>query len=125
MPYRSGYAVNLAIEELVVNVIRYAYLDDDEHPIDIGVGVFDEYLALVIKDSGRPFDPRQAPPHDPDAEDLDAGGVGLILVLDMVDELTYQRADDKNHVRILIHLRADESGELWNMVSGGAGAASE
>jgi hypothetical protein len=27
IPYRSGYAVNLAIEELVVNVIRYAYVD--------------------------------------------------------------------------------------------------
>ena len=36
VPYRSGYAINLAIEELVVNVIRYAFVDDNEHPIDIG-----------------------------------------------------------------------------------------
>lgn len=113
VPYRSGYAVNLAIEELVVNVIRYAYVDDDEHDIDIGMGVIGEQIILEIRDSGRPFDPRQAPPHDPDDEDLEAGGLGLVLVLDLVDTLTYQRKDDKNHVRVCVHIRPEEGGEVW------------
>ena len=113
VPYRSGYAINLAIEELVVNVIRYAYLDDDEHAIDIGLGVIDEQIILEIRDSGRPFDPRQAPPHDPDAEDLEAGGLGLILVLDLVDSLSYRRDNDKNNVRVGVRIHAEE-GELWN-----------
>jgi serine/threonine-protein kinase RsbW/sigma-B regulation protein RsbU (phosphoserine phosphatase) len=115
VPYRSGYAANLAIEELVVNVIRYAYVDDDEHTIDIGLGVIGEQIILEIRDTGRPFDPRQAPAHDPDAEDLEAGGLGLVLVLDLVDTLTYKREDDKNHVRVCVHIRPEEGGELWTV----------
>jgi serine/threonine-protein kinase RsbW/sigma-B regulation protein RsbU (phosphoserine phosphatase) len=113
VPYRSGYAMNLAIEELVVNVIRYAWVDDDEHNIDIGLGIVGEQIILEIRDSGRPFDPREAPPHDPDAEDLQVGGLGLILVLDIVDTLSYRRENDKNHVRVCVQIRSDESGELW------------
>ena len=119
-PYRSGYAVNLAIEELVVNVIRYAYLDDDQHTIDIGLGVIDEQIILEIRDSGRPFDPSNAPQRDPDLEEPDVGGLGLTLVLDLVDTLSYQRTDEKNNVRVCIHIREEEDGELWSTVNDGA-----
>lgn len=125
VPYRSGYAVNLAIEELVVNVIRYAYVDDDPHDIEIGVGIINEQIILEIRDSGRPFDPREAPRHDVDAEDLDAGGLGLTLVIDMVDALTYRREDDKNHVQVCIQIRAEEGEGLWSDVTQGASAGSE
>ena len=125
VPYRSGYAVNLAMEELVVNVIRYAYLDDDEHTIDVGLGVINEQIVLELRDAGRPFDPREPPAHDPDADDLDVGGLGLILVLDLVDALTYRRENDRNHVQVCIQLRAEEGGELWSAVNDAAGTASE
>jgi anti-anti-sigma factor len=113
VPYRSGYAANLALEELAVNVIRYAYVDDDEHTIDVGLGVINEQIILEIRDSGRPFDPREAPPRDPDVDDPEVGGLGLALVLDLVDSLTYRREDEKNHVQVCIHLATEEGGELW------------
>lgn len=121
--YRPGYAVNLAIEELVVNVIRYAYVDDDEHTIDIGVGVIGEQLIVEMKDTGRPFDPREAPDHDVDADDLDVGGLGLILVLDIVDALTYRREDDNNHVQCVIRNHVEEDAELWSTVNDPASAS--
>lgn len=124
-PYRSGYAVNLAIEELVVNVIRYAYVDDDQHTIEVGLGIINEQVILELRDSGRPFDPREAPRHDVDVEDLEAGGLGLTLVLDIVDSLTYRREDDKNRVTVCIQLRAEEGGELWSDVNKAATAGSE
>ncbi len=123
VPYRSGYAVNLAIEELVVNVIRYAYVDDDQHTIEIGLGIIDEQIILEIRDAGRPFDPRSAPRHDADVEDLQVGGLGLTLVLDIVDALTYRREDDKNRVQVVVHLRAEEGGELWSDVHDGVRAS--
>lgn len=125
VPYRSGYAVNLAIEELVVNVIRYAYVDDDPHTIEIGLGIIDEQIILEIRDAGRPFDPREAPAHDVDADDLDVGGLGLTLVLDLVDALTYRREDEKNRVQVCIQLRAEEGGELWSAVNDEASAGGE
>ncbi len=121
--YRSGYAVNLAIEELVVNVIRYAYVDDDDHTIEIGVGIIDEQIIVQIRDNGRPFDPREAPEHDIDADDLEIGGLGLILVIDIVDALTYERIDDKNNVKCVIQLNSEEGGELWSAVNDGAAAS--
>jgi anti-sigma regulatory factor (Ser/Thr protein kinase) len=124
-PHRSGYATHLALEELVVNVIRYAFIDEDEHIIDIGLGVFGEQIVLEIKDSGQPFDPREAPPHDPHVEDLQVGGLGLTLVLDMVNELTYRREGDKNHVRVIVQIRDEEENELSSAVNDGASAESD
>lgn len=102
-PYRSGYTVNLALEELVVNVIRYAYMDFDEHLIDIDLSIVDQQLILVIEDDGRPFDPREGQTLNPHLEDPEVGGLGLILVLEMVDAMKYARVGEKNRseVRIL------------------------
>jgi anti-sigma regulatory factor (Ser/Thr protein kinase) len=97
------YAVNLAIDELVTNVIRYAYVDDDPHTIEFKLAVGDEQIVLQMVDDGRPFDPRTGPALDLHADERQVGGLGLILVLDMVDVLKYRRTDDKNHVEVRIH----------------------
>jgi serine/threonine-protein kinase RsbW len=116
-PHRSTYAVNLAVEELVVNIIRYAFIDEDVHQIDVGMGVFGQQIIVEFRDHGIPFDPREAPPHDVNVEDLEVGGLGISLVLDMVDELTYRREHDANHVRVCIHILNDEQSELSNVSS--------
>jgi anti-anti-sigma factor len=106
VPYRASYAVKLAIDELVVNVMRYAYVDDETHWIDIDLAVESQQVVLRIVDDGRPFDPRGGPRLDQHAEDREVGGLGLILVLDMVDVLDYRRAEDRNHVEVRIRLGA-------------------
>ncbi len=63
-------------------------------------------------DDGRPFDPRTGPSLDLHAEEREVGGLGLLLVLDMVDVLKYQRVEEKNWVEVRIHLTPeDESGD--------------
>jgi len=108
VPARAAYALNLAIDELVVNVIRYAYVDDETHEIDVQIVIEGEQLVMRICDDGRPFDPRCGPELDLHAEDREAGGLGLFLVLDMVDALKYERKDDHNHVEVRIHLAAED-----------------
>ena len=115
-PYRSGYTVNLALEELVVNIIRYAYMDLDEHHIDIDLNIVDQQLVLVIEDDGRPFDPQagniREMEYAEDPEELQVGGLGLVLVLDMVDMLKYARVKDKNRTEVRIKFKeADEPAE--------------
>jgi anti-anti-sigma factor len=116
-PERSAYVVKLALEELVVNVIRYAYVDFDEHVIDVALSIVDQQFILVIEDDGTPFDPLEAlspslnPQLDEDGdEDLEfeVGGLGLKLVLDMVDVMNYARVEEKNRVEVRIQVR--ESG---------------
>jgi serine/threonine-protein kinase RsbW len=104
VPHRAAYAINLAVDELVVNVIRYAFVDDDPHMIDLELQIRGEQVILRIVDDGRPFDPRSGPALDLHAEERQAGGLGLIMVLDMVDVLNYQRRDDKNHVEVRVRI---------------------
>ena len=110
-PYRSGYTVNLALEELVVNIIRYAYMDLDEHLIDIDLSIIDQQLVLVLEDDGRPFDPQEGNiremEYTEDAEELEVGGLGLVLVLDMVDMLKYARVKDKNRTEVRIKFQEE------------------
>ena len=108
VPHRAAYAVNLAVDELVVNVIRYAYVDDDPHVIDLDLAIRGEQIILRIVDDGRPFDPRTGPALDLNAEERQAGGMGLLLVLDMVDVLTYQRVDERNWVEVRVRLSGDK-----------------
>ena len=107
VPYKATYAVKLAIDELVVNVMRYAYVDDDTHLIDIELAIQGGQVILRIVDDGRPFDPRKGPALDLHAENREAGGLGLMLVLDMVDLLDYRRLEEKNVVEVRIQLGAN------------------
>lgn len=104
IPYRPGYAVNLALEELVVNIIRHAFFDDDTHLIDVELSIAGEQLVLKIQDDGRPFDPREGPEDPRDSDDPEVGGLGLVLVLDIVDVLKYARVGNRNCVEVRVHL---------------------
>jgi anti-anti-sigma factor len=113
VPYRASYAVSLAIDELVVNVMRYAFVDNEAHEIDVELAVESDQVILRIVDDGRPFDPRRGPSLDLHAEDREVGGLGLTLVLDVVDVLKYERVGEENHVEVRIHLiPEDERGDL-------------
>jgi serine/threonine-protein kinase RsbW len=107
VPQRASYAIKLAIDELVVNVICYAFVDDDPHTIEVELAIEPGQMILRIEDDGRPFDPRTGPTLDLHAEDREAGGLGLLLVLDMVDVLKYRREAEKNLVEIRVHLIAE------------------
>jgi anti-sigma regulatory factor (Ser/Thr protein kinase) len=113
VPRRAAFAVNLVIHELVANVIRYAYIDDDPHPIDIALVIEKEQINVWISDDGRPYDPRGGPSLDLHADEREVGELGLLLVLEFVNVLTYQRRDEKNHVELRIHLdREQEPSDL-------------
>jgi serine/threonine-protein kinase RsbW/sigma-B regulation protein RsbU (phosphoserine phosphatase) len=122
VPHRAAYAVHLAIDELVANVIHYAYVDDDVHIIDVALTIQPDQAILNIEDDGRPFDPRTGPALDLDAEERRVGGLGLLMVLDMVDALKYQRVDERNRVEVRVRLVAeDQQGEAPDAMIGAPG----
>lgn len=123
VPHRVAYGIDLAIEELVMNVLRYAYIDDDEHTIDLNLGIEGEQIILRIEDDGREFDPRRGPALDLHAEDREVGGLGLILVLDLVDVLNYRREDEKNKTEVRIHILPDADEETAHSENEGSPSA--
>ena len=90
--------LNLAVEEAVTNVIMYAYPGGTDGLVDIEAVVRDGWLVFTISDSGKPFDPTSARPVDTSlsAEQRPIGGLGIHLVRQIMDEVSYARVEDRN-----------------------------
>jgi serine/threonine-protein kinase RsbW len=91
--------VNLILDEMVSNVIKYGYDDRDEHRIDVQVAVDEGLVTIRIEDDGREFNPLAAPePHHLDLpiEQRPIGGLGVHIVKTTVDGGEYRRADGRN-----------------------------
>ena len=93
------FQIGLAVEELGVNIVNYGYEDDKDHEIRIVISSEDEAITIEIEDDGHAFNPlSDAPEPDLDAEveDRTVGGLGIHLVRTMMDEVHYQRQQNKN-----------------------------
>ena len=92
--------LNLVIEEMVTNVIFYAYPKDVEAEIELLVKSDndDKQLTFVLSDHGKPFDPttRETTDWSVNPAERDLGGMGIFIVKNIMDEVTYQRLEDKN-----------------------------
>lgn len=93
-----AYAVNLALDELLTNIVSYGYPETGEHRIEIAVRQEGGSLVVTIVDDSIEFDPRQVPETDTDAplHERDPGGLGLLLVNTMMDDVDYRREDGRN-----------------------------
>ena len=91
-------SLNLAIEEAVVNVMEYAYLEGEQGNVDIEVSADDRWLTFIISDNGIPFDPTTQKDADTtlSAEERPIGGLGIFLVRQLMDSINYQRENGKN-----------------------------
>ena len=102
--HRLGYeedearSIRLAVEEAVVNVVCYAYSEDQEGDIRIVAQANSQRLKFIITDSGIPFDPTEASQVDITlpAEERRIGGLGIHLVRELMDSINYEREDGKN-----------------------------
>src|SRR3954467_15746374 len=75
IPGRALYSVNLALDEVVSNVVLYGYDNSSEDPITIHVETQQGELVASVEDSGREFDPLSLPVPDLNAP-LDSRKVG-------------------------------------------------
>lgn len=92
------FEANLALDELFTNIISYGYADNKEHTIDISISLQNNTLVFNIEDDGMPFNPTQAESPDLECtiEDCKIGGLGIHLAKNLMDEVCYQRCEEKN-----------------------------
>lgn len=102
LPPKLAFEINLALEELVTNVISYGYDDTGEHLIRLTLDMDGEDLDASIEDDARPFNPLDAPPPDINLplEDRPIGGLGIHLVKNMFDTLAYSWENGKNKLTL-------------------------
>lgn len=95
---RVVYPVNLALDEILTNVISYGYQDSGEHQIQVRISLDAEVLTAEVEDDGRPFNPleRADPDLDASAEDRPIGGLGIYLLKTMLDSVEYRNQGGRN-----------------------------
>ena len=99
----TAQEVQVVFEDLLANIVFYAFDDGEEHEIEISMEVTRNGLMFTVVDDGLPFNPLEA--EKPDLtlglQEREIGGLGIHLVLNLMDEITYNRRDDQN-VLVLI-----------------------
>lgn len=95
--------IDIAIEEIFVNIARYAYPSGDGKAVmEIEADKAGKSVRITFEDQGIPYDPLKN--EDPDitlpAEERPIGGLGIFMVKNIMDEVSYENADGKNRLTI-------------------------
>lgn len=102
-PRKAQVQISIAIDELFSNIARYAY-NPETGPAVVQVEVAQNPLAVIITfmDHGVPYDPlaNLNPDTSLSAEDRDVGGLGIYLVKNIMDDVTYEYKDGRNVLKI-------------------------
>ena len=90
--------LNLVMEEMVTNVIFYAYPQDVEADIELLAKSDGKELTFVLSDQGKEFDPTLKEDADPNINpaEREIGGMGIYIVKNIMNQVTYQRLEGKN-----------------------------
>jgi serine/threonine-protein kinase RsbW len=95
------FRVDLAAEEVLTNIIKYAY-PQDAGLVEVACGVREGSFVMEFRDQGRPFDPLAAgePVLSENLHERPVGGLGIHLVRQVMDQVSYERQGQTNLLRL-------------------------
>ena len=104
------FEANLALDELFTNIISYGFDDKNEHTIKVTITLQNENLIFNIEDDGIPFNPTKVETPDLECtiEECKIGGLGIHLAKNLMDEVCYQRCNDKNILTLKKNVKETE-----------------
>jgi serine/threonine-protein kinase RsbW len=98
IPDAIAFKVNLAIEEIVTNIIKYGYEGSEDGNIHIDLQKNVNSIFIQVADSAKEFDPLQR--EDPDTtlslNERKIGGLGIFFAKELMDTMDYDRKADRN-----------------------------
>ncbi len=91
------YQLRLISEEILVNIINYAY-PDTEGDIFLKYEISEKKIDLLIKNKGIKFNPleKELPDVNADLKDREAGGLGIFLVTQISNKVEYRYENSEN-----------------------------
>ena len=100
-PMKAVMQIDIAAEELFVNIARYAY-GDKQGKMQLIISGTEKSVTLQFKDSGTPFNPlaKEDPDINMNAEDRQIGGLGIYMVKKSMDNVEYEYKDGQNILSI-------------------------
>jgi anti-sigma regulatory factor (Ser/Thr protein kinase) len=102
IPSEPLLQLQVVLDEMVSNVIKYAWPDGGAHEARVRITVRVDGIEVEIVDDGRMYDPLLAPVPErlPAGRRPKPGGVGIHMVKQLVDECAYARIDGHNHLKL-------------------------
>ena len=99
----SKYRV--VVEEIFTNICNYGFKDDVENKyvnIDVYIDKKNKKVSISFRDNGKRFNPLEhaEPDINLDAESRDIGGLGILIVKKMMDNVSYEYKNKKNILTI-------------------------
>lgn len=102
MPADVVNALQLSLEEVVTNVIVHGYKQTGNKTVAVRLAARPGELVVEVEDEAPAFDPlaRAAPDLDLPLEERPIGGLGIHLVKNLMDAVTYQRDGHRNRLTL-------------------------
>lgn len=101
-PQNDVYDILIAVDEILSNIVYYAYSANQTGRIDIILVINKEMVEIQFIDEGVEFDPLKK--EDPDtsvpADKREIGGLGIFLVKKLMNTVEYNRVGQKNNLKI-------------------------
>ena len=88
--------IAIAVEEIFINIANYAY-NPEVGNVVIRTSVDDD-VYIEFEDNGIPYNPLENPDPDINAapEEREIGGLGILMVKNIMDTVEYKNEDNKN-----------------------------
>jgi anti-sigma regulatory factor (Ser/Thr protein kinase) len=102
LPAAAAHAFELALEEVFINVVMHGSHTGGMPRVGVSLSLMDGGVTLTVEDDGPPFDPLSLPAPDVTAklEHRGVGGLGVFLVRQVMDSVSYLRRGTMNQLRM-------------------------
>ena len=109
LPANVRRNLNVALDELLANAVSHGRTGRDPCSVTVEVKLDQERVTVIVTDDGMPFDPfaQNAPDTTLSVEYRPIGGLGLHLVGQLMDQVSYERREGQNVVVLVKHLVND------------------
>jgi anti-sigma regulatory factor (Ser/Thr protein kinase) len=106
LPADVRRSLSIALDELLANALSHGRMGLDPCSVRVEVELDRDLVTVVLTDDGTPFDPfeRDAPDTTLSVEERQIGGLGIHLVGQLMDQVSYQRRDGHNVVTLVKQL---------------------
>jgi len=103
IPAATSNLMNLALDEVLSNIVKYAYDASNNGPIDVELAYSGRRFTVTVEDAGRPFDPLtfKGPVNNGPLNSRNPGGLGILFVKRLMDSTLYKRSGGRNRLTLV------------------------
>jgi len=100
------FDIQLAVDEAFTNIIKHAYQYDATKEVYLNLSFQNSWLKVELADKGRSFNPEtyQRPNVESRIKQKKRGGVGVLLMTQLMDEVSYDHSGERNIITMAKHI---------------------